>query len=231
VLGPVDYTMWFADFFIEVCCLVCLFKRKAFSRHFTIVIYICASLAIGIGRYSIIATSGFTSSAYLYFYFYSDAVLTICLYFVLMGLYAHVFSEMGVSKYVRGSAMLLLAGTAWISYHMVAASTDRMVTWFVGELSQNLYFVGVLLTYLLWGAMVKLRENRTRVVQLVLAMGVYFSAFAGRYALGNMYPNLVLWRYLLPLIAMWLPLSWTYTFMTVPNDARIATARVLAPNR
>ena len=231
MMGPVDYLLLLVDLLVEVGCVVCLIKKRAVSQHFTIVLYLCASIAVGIGRYGIIAAAGFTSNAYLYFYFYSDALLTICLYFVLMSLYAHVFSEMGISKLVRVGAMLLLAGTAGISYHMVATSTDKLITDFVVELSQNLYFVGVLLTYLLWGAMMKLRENRTRVVQLVLTMGVYFSAFAGSYALGNMYPNLVMWRYVCHLMVMWLPLSWAYTFMKVSEDTRIATVRVLAPNR
>jgi hypothetical protein len=230
-LGPVDYLLMLADVLVEVCCLVFLLKRRAFSQYFTLILYFCASIAIEIGRFSIIKTAGFTSNAYLYFYFYSDAVLTICLYFVLMTFYAHVFSEMGVSKFVRGGAMLLLAGTAGISYHMVAASTDRLVTHFVVELGQNLYFVGVLLTYLLWGAMVKMRENRTRLMQLVLSTGVILSAFAGSYALGNLYPSFALWRYFFPLINMWLPVSWAYTFWKVPEDARMVTARVLAPNR
>jgi hypothetical protein len=230
-MGPVDYTLLLADLFVEVCCVVCLLKKKALSQHFTIVLYLCASIAVGVGRYGVIATAGFTSVAYHYFFYYSDALLTICLYFVLMSLYAHVFSEMGISKFVRGGAMLLLAGTAGISYHMVATSTDKLLTPFVFELSQNLYFVGVVLTYLLWGAMMKLRENRTRLIQLVLSMGVYFSAFAGSYALGNMYPNLLLWHYMCHLMVMWLPLSWAYTFVKVSEDTRTATARVLAPNR
>jgi len=207
MLGPIDYSMWSAGFLVEICCVVCLLKKRAFTRHFTLVLYLCASIAVGVGRYTIMGTSGFTSVAYYYFYFYSDAVLTICLYFVLMSLYAHVFSEMGVTQLVRGGAMLLLAGTVWISYHMVATSSDRLVTRFVFELSQNLYFVGVVLTYLLWGAMMKLRENRTHLMQLVLSMGVYFSAFAGSYALWNMYPNAIVWRYFFHLVAMWLPLS------------------------
>jgi len=102
VLGPVDYSMWLADFFYRSMLLggACS-KEKAFSRHFTIVIYICASLAIGIGRYSIIATLRGSRRARIFiFYFYSDAVLTICLYFVLMGLYAHVFFGDG-SQQVR----------------------------------------------------------------------------------------------------------------------------------
>jgi hypothetical protein len=230
MLGPIDYSMWSVDFVVEVCCLVCLLKKKAFSRHFTLVFYLCASIASGVGRYSIMGTSGFSSATYYYFYFYSDALLTICLYFVLMNLYAHVFSEMGVTKLLRGGAMLLLAGTAWISYHMVATSSDRLITQFVIELSQNLYFVGVVLTYLLWGAMMKLRENRTHLMQLVLSLGVYFSAFAGSYALDNIHPSTV-WRYVFHLMAMWLPVSWAYTFMKVAEDARMTTARVLATNR
>jgi len=230
-MGPVDYLLLLADLAVEVCCVVCLLKRRAFSQYFTIVLFLCASIAVGIGRYGIIAATGYTSVAYLYFFYYSDAVLTICLYFVLMSLYSHVFSEMGISKYVRGGAMLLLAGTAGISYHMVATSTDRLVTHFVVELSQNLYFVGVLLTYLLWGAMMKLRENRTRLMQLVLSMGVYFSAFAGSYALGNLYEGSVIWHYICHLMVIFLPLSWAYTFMKVPEEARMGTATVLAPNR
>ncbi len=215
-MGPVDYLLLLADLLVEICCVVCLLKKRAFSQHFTIVLYLCASIAIGIGRYGVIAAMGFSTDAYKYFYYYSDALLTICLYFILMNLYAHVFSEMGISKFVRGGAMLLLAGTAGISYYMVATSTDKLVTHFVYELSQNLYFVGVLLTYLLWGAMMKLRENRTRLMQLVLAI---------------VYPNLEVWRYVCHLMVMWLPISWAYTFLKVPEDARMATARVLAPNR
>jgi hypothetical protein len=231
MLGPVDYLIWIAIFLVELFCLVSLLKKRAFSQHFTIVLYLSASLAVSAGRYLVIAAAGFTSDAYVYFYYYSDAVLTICLFFVLMGMYAHVFSEMGVNKMVRGAAMLLLGGTALISYHMVSTSSDKMVTRFAFELSQNLYFVGVVLTYLLWGAMMKMRENRTRLMQLVLALGVYFSAFAGSYALRNMYPNFPLWQYFIHLMAIWLPVSWAYTFIKIPEDARVATARVLAPNQ
>ncbi len=186
-MGPVDYVLLLADLIVEVCCVVCLLKRRAFSQYFTIVLYLCASIAVGIGRYGIIAAAGYSSAAYLYFFYYSDAVLTICLYFVLMSLYSHVFSEMGISKFVRGGA--------------------------------------------LWGAMMKLRENRTRLMQLVLAMGVYFSAFAGSYALGNLYQDMPIWHYICHLMVIFLPLSWAYTFMKVPEEARMGTATVLAPNR
>ena len=229
--GPVDYIIWFAVLFADLFCLACLLKKKAFSRHFTVALFLFASVVVGVLRYLILVSAGPSSESYYYFYYDSDAVLTICLFFVLMGFYAHVFSEMGASKMVRSGAMILLGGTALMSYHMVAASSDRMVTRFAFELSQNLYFVGVVLTYLLWGAMMKLHENRTRLMQLVLVLGVYLSAFAASYALRNMHPYLVLWQYLIHLMAMLLPVSWAYSFLKVPEDARMATARVVAPTR
>ena len=227
MLGPVDYTIWIIAALANVCCLVCLVKGKAFSRHFTVGLFLSASTAVGVLRYILLLADGFTSSSYFYFYYYSDALLTICLFFVLMGLYAHVFSEMGASKLVRAGAMLLLGGTALISYHMVASSSDRLVTRFAFELSQNLYFVGVVLTYVLWGAMMKLRENRSRLMQLVLSMGVYFSAFAGSFALGNLYPDLVVWRYVSHLMVTWLPISWAYTFMKVSEDHQLSLQNLI----
>src|SRR6202162_4140 len=231
MLDPVDRMIWLAVFAVELCCVICLFKKRALTRYFTLALYLATSIAVEVGRYLILTAAGITSDAYIYFYYYSDALLTICLFFVLMSFYSLVFSEMGVSKLVRLGAMLLLGGTALISYHIVASSSEKMVTRFVFELSQNLYFVGVVLTYLLWGAMAKLRENRTRVLQLVLSMGVYVSLSAGSYALNNLYPNHGFWRYYFPITSMWLPLSWAYTFLKVTDDARLSTARVLAPNQ
>jgi len=83
------------------------------------------------------------------------------------------------------------------------------------------------LTYLLWGAILKLRETRTRLIQLVLSLGIYFSVFAATLALRNLYPNLhVVWEYVAPLFGCLLPLSWAYAFLRLPEEARLSTARL-----
>jgi xanthine/uracil permease len=149
-----------------------------------------ASFVVSVGRYQVLNHFGLESPEYGYFYFYSDALLTICLYLALITLYVHVFDEMKAEKYLRIAAVALLGGTALFSYGVVQQSSHRMLTHFFFELSQNLYFVGLILTYVLWGAILKLRETRTRLVQLVLSLGVYFSLFAATYALRNMFPSL-----------------------------------------
>jgi hypothetical protein len=229
MLGPVDYAIWLAVTIADLVCLVCVLRKKPFSQHFTIVLFLSSSIAISIGRFLIVLASGLKSSSYFYFYYYSDALLTICLFFVLMSFYSQVFSDMGVGKLVRAGAMLLLGATALISYHMVASSHERLLTRFAFEMSQNLYFVGVVLTYVLWGAMMKMQENRTRLIQLVLGLGVFLSAFAGSYALRNMYPDHAIWRYFIHVMAIWLPVSWAYTFLKVPEEARMATAHMVSP--
>jgi hypothetical protein len=102
---------------------------------------------------------------------------------------------------------------------------------FVLELSQNLYFVGAVLTYGLWVAVLKLRETRARLIQLVLAMGVYFSAFAALYALRNMFPNFAFLHGIPPLLGVWLPMAWAYTLTRIPEEARLAPSALAAEAR
>jgi hypothetical protein len=226
VLSPADYVLWVAGVLLDAVAVVCALKSKSFLRYLALSLYLLAAAGLSVARFVLLRTDGFNSPQYYYFYFFSDALLTIFLYFVLMGLYAHVFRELKVGKYVRAGAMLLLAGTALVSYRMVVASGDRMLGHFVAELSQNLYFVGLVLTYILWGAVMKLRETRTRLIQFVLSLGVYFSAFAATYALANLYTRIVIWQYVPPILGICLPAAWAYTFLVVSDEDRLAVASV-----
>jgi hypothetical protein len=229
VLGPVDYVLWMLGAFLPATVVVCACKGRVFLRYLTLNLYMLASAILTVGRFVIFWKYGFVSLEYGYFYFYSDAFLTICLYFALMGLYSHVFQEMGVHRHLRTGAILLLALTSWFTYQVLSNSSAAIASRkpFVVELSQNLYFVGLVLTYLLWGAVMKLRESRTQVIQLVSALGVYFSAFAGNYALHHLSPgHSTVWTYLPQILALWLPLAWAHAFVRVPVEARILTARV-----
>lgn len=217
---------------LQASVVVLSLVRGCARRYLTINLYLAASTIVLFTRYYILSRHGLLSSEYIYFYYYSDALLTIGLYFTLMGLYATVFEEMKAKEYLRLFTILLLIGTAGFSYAVVQQSGPRMITRYVVEMSQNLYFVGVVLTYILWGAILKLREMRSRVIQLVLSLGVYFSAFAGNYALRNLYPQLhFVWECVPPVLGCLLPLSWAYAFWRIPEDARLAPSRLAAVPR
>jgi hypothetical protein len=226
LLSPADYALWSVNVFVDVLVLVCLFRSRSVAKYLTLFLFVVASALTAILTFVVLTTYGFSSSEYYYFYFYSDALMTIFLFFVLIALYAQVFAELRVGKFVRGGATLVLVGTALVSLKVVGLSHGKMLTLFVVELSQNLYFVGLVLTYVLWGAVMKLHETRTRLIQLVLSLGVYFSAFAAFYALTNLYPRNALWQYAPPLLGIFLPGAWAYTFSQVKEDDRLAVASV-----
>ncbi|MGC2671657.1 MAG: hypothetical protein WA299_07310 [Candidatus Acidiferrum sp.] len=207
--------------------MVCAIKKRAFRRYLLLNLYMAGAVVVELGRYKILAEYGFGSKQYQYFYYYSDAILTIFLYFALTTLYTHVFSEMKAEKYVKMGAVLLLGGTAAFTGAVVLQSSAKLVTHFVIELSQNLYFVGLVLTYVLWGAILKLRETRTRLVQLVLSLGVYFSLLAANYAIRNLYPSLSsVFSPLVQVIGLFLPVAWAYAFWHLSEEARMVPSRL-----
>ncbi len=229
--GSVATFIWYLGTALELGFVVCSIWRKAFLRYFFLNLYFLLAVGSSFSRHFILGWYGLTSDQYRYAYFYTDALLTLALYMALVSLYSHVFGELHFSKYVRLSAVLLLLGTAGFSYAVVAQSSDRLSTNFAYQLSQNLYFVGLVLTYLLWGAVLKLRETRTRVVQFVLSLGLYFSAYAAGYALLNLASRYSFVLFIGPVLGCFLPLSWTITMWRHNDDSRLMPAHLVAVPR
>jgi hypothetical protein len=229
MLGPVDYALWCLGFLAEVYLVVCAFRTKAWLRYFPLVFYILCDAIVTFGLYYCVHHFGFTSSKYVYFYYYSDSSLTLLLFWVVIQFYLQVFEEMGASGYIRSAAAILIVATSVFSYIVVHQNRTHLTSRFVVELGQNFYFVGVVLTYLLWGAILKLRETRMRLIQLVLALGIYFSVDAGTYALRNLFPgwqpNILRW--IPPMMGVWLPMAWAYTMTKVPEDSRLAPSELV----
>lgn len=229
MLGPFDYLLWFLGPALQAYIVTLMVVRRDSVRYFTLAFYLFSAAALSAARFLVFQTYGLRSDAYLYFYYYSDTLLTIFLYFAILGLYQRVFEDMGVTRQIRFGGNLLLVLTAIVSFTMVHQNAAKMTKPFVVELSQNLYFVGVVLTYVLWGAVLQLRESRTRVVQLVLSLGIFFSGHAAFYAARHLFPQSVPWiGWLAPVMGLILPAAWAYTFTFVSEDARLATAQVAA---
>ena len=229
--GPLALFIWLVGTALELLFVVCSITRKSFFRYFFLNLYILAVIASSIARYFFLSRFGQDTDEYRYAYFFTDVLLTLALYVALISLYSRIFSELQFGKYVRLTAVLLLFGTALFSYGVVAQSSERLVTSFAYELSQNLYFVGLVLTYILWGAILKLREMRTRLVQFVLALGVYFSAYAAIYALVNLSDKYGVAHALGPIVSCLLPLSWTMTVLRYSEESRLIPAQLLAVQR
>ena len=223
--------IWIVGMGAGVCFVTCSVLRASFLKYFFLNLYVILALFADLLRQFVLRNYGLQSPEYIYTYYYTDCLLTIALFVAVINLASHVFAELNLARYVRFVAVLLLLGTAGFTYAVVVQSTERLATKFAAELSQNLYFVGLVLTYLLWGAVLKLRETRTRLVQMVLSLGLYFSAYAGSYALLNMAPNSEIVQYLGPLLGCFLPVSWALTIIRHSENARLTPAQLVAVPR
>jgi len=212
--------------------VLCSIYRKEFLRYLPLNIYMLIGASVGGGLYLCMERFGVTSQQYFYAYYTSDLLLCVAMYSVVIHLYRHTLGDTDAKRYIHGAAGLLLILTCLFSYLVVRHSEGKLTARFVSELEQNLSFVGVVLTYLLWGAIMKRRETRARLVQLVLALGIYFSAIAATYAVRSLYPQLEgssMWMWAPPLIGLWVPLASCYAFLSSPNEARLSMSRFGAP--
>ena len=225
--GAFQYIISLAGFLAEIAVVVCVCKPKNFRRYLPLGFYMfCGAIGTCVLYFSLVKF-GSSSGTYRFLYFYSDSTMMLAVYWVIIRFYLQVFQEMGISGYIRRAAVLLLGCTALFSYGVVHENRFNLTIQFAVELCQNLYFVGVVLIYLLWGAVVKLKETRSRLAQFVLALGIYFSATAAAFALRTLFhgleDNLIL-MWIPSVMGLWLPVAWTYTFVKVPEESRIAPA-------
>lgn len=224
-MGSIYYLVWAFGLALEVYILARAFARQDFLRYLSLNLFIAALALRDVSGFVVIQRYGISSPEYNYMYYYTDALLTVLMYLAIMYLCQQVFREMQAGRYVRWVTVGLLVGTALFASAVIQRNAGHLTTRFVVELSQDLYFVGMVLTYLLWVAVFKLRETRARLVQLVLALGIYFSATAALYALRNMFPAThEVAAFAGMLLGVLLPAAWAYTFTMVPEEARLAPA-------
>jgi hypothetical protein len=227
MLAHLQYAVAMIGFLAEIGVVVCVCGRNNFSRYLPLGFYMLCGAGATLGLYSCAEQFGVNSESYRFIYYYSESLLMLAMYWVIIRFFLQVFEEMGVSKYIRVAATFLLACTAFFSYGVVQANRNHITIRFAVELGQNLYFVGVVLIYLLWGTIVKLKQTSSRLAQFVLALGIYFSATAATYALWNLFPALhdnVFLMWIPPAMGLWLPVAWVYTFLKVPDEQLVAPA-------
>jgi hypothetical protein len=227
--GPFDYVLLALGLVLEAGVLGASLWRQEFFRFFSLNLYMALVALADTGLYLCLRHFGATSRQYFLWYYGSDVLLEVALYFVVVNLYQLTLASFRVGKYIAGGAALLFVLICALSYRAAHTGTAFLNVHFAVELEQNLTFAGVVLTYLLLGAVLKMRETGTLLLQLVLALGIYFSAIAATYAARTLFPQLdvhSLWRWAPPLIGLWLPLAWSYSVLRIPAAARILTGQV-----
>lgn len=205
--------------------LVCIYQRS-FFRYIFLNLYLLANVAFVAAGYYVISRFGFESDQYYFFYYTGDALVNITGFVLIGSFFDRLLRESVFHKFVRPTLIGAFLLIVLISTRFLAGSLDRFYyTSFVYEFQQNMYFVGVLLTFLLWISMNYLQAESRRFVLLVSGLGIYWSAHAANYALQYLVPALgpILTK-IPPLAYNLMALLWLYTFWRIP-EGEVAVLR------
>ena len=210
---------------------VCLYRRSFWQYLFLNTSLLYAAF-FSIGCYYVRTAFGYSSPEYFYFYYVGDALGTIVLYLLIASFFDRLLRESVFHKYVRPTLFIFFLLVVGVSARFMLGNYDRFYSRFMAELQQNMFFVGVLLTLLLWISMGYLAAESRRFVLLVSGLGIYFASHAARYALQIVFPNQALADALTrvpPLMYTVMVLLWLYAFWRVPETEAVVEAARAAP--
>jgi len=202
-MGLFSYGVWAAICAAKMVALTAAFVRRPYRHLTSLKGYLVVSLLGEASEFAALRLFGFTSPQYSYVYFAADLTVTVLGFFVLVHLLELAFEQTHVHlPGVRPTAMLVFSGAATLSgfwtFHRFGPSLPR----FSSELEQNLSFVGMMLTVLLWIAMNIMRVPGVRFRRVVLAFGILYSSGAIIYSVHSLFDQFSQWRYLVPLSSL-----------------------------
>lgn len=202
---------------------VCL-RQRCFRRYLFVNLYLLSSVWFTLGSLYLIRTQGYNSLSYFYFYYTGDAIQNIIGYLLIAAFFDQMFRRSMFHSYVRPTLAIFFLLVVGISALFVWRNYSTLYSSFLIELQQNMFFVGVLLTFLLWLSMNYLHAESRRFVLLVSGLGIYFSAHAVNYALQFLSSGLKNALTMVPPLAYTLMVAlWLYTFWRVPEgEAAVA---------
>ncbi len=233
MVSAYDLTVAALSVLVSLSTVVVCLWRRAFLRYFFLNVYLLFSAAFTVGCAYLVATEGYNSVAYFYFYYVGDSFCNIFGFLLIASLFDYMFRNSALRPYVRPTLSLFFLGVVGVSLLVILRSVDRFsAPGFLVEFQQNMFFVGVMLTFLLWASMSYLRAESRRFVLLASGLGIYFSAHAANYAVQFLLKSHGVAEALtkVPPLAYTLMVAlWLYTFLRVPEGEPAAEAARAGP--
>ena len=213
-----EIILWLGLLCALVIVEVCL-RSRCFAQYYILCIYLLSNVAFSLGCYYVLHAYGYDSDEYIYFYYSGDAIPNVIGYLLIGSFFDRLLRESVFHKYVRPTLAIFFVLIVGISAFFIVGSVEHLYSEFVLELQQNLYFVGVLLTFLLWMSVNYLDVRSRRFTLLVSGLGIYFAAHAASYALRFLFSGLEAPMTVVPPLAYNFMVGlWLYTFLWVLEE-------------
>ena len=213
MISSADMVLWFYATVLSVFVALAIIIRGQFRRFSVLATYFAIVAAVSLLRMHALYAYGFQSSEYAYFYYFSDLLLGVLLYFVITTLYRKVFPAEGADLRLRVGSIVIAAGVGIWSLAIVQATSSRLISRWIVEYSQDLYLVSAVAALVLFGFATYKPNVPKPIHQLAFVFAGYYLFFALLYMIRYRSPRWGVPRGgLVGFFGMWLPLGVAYVF-------------------
>jgi hypothetical protein len=219
--------------------LVFLTYRTLWKRLPALWAYLFAFLVIdGVARRYVLYHYGIKSTAYIYFYWITDAALALGLFLLICTFFQRACAnESKLWQFLRLFLVFVFVLVLGISAFTLSRNYDNLFSRFIYEFNQNLYFSCLVLNTLLYIMMQQIENADDELHMLVCGLGLQFAGPAANFALmfltpDNTSPHLfakLLFRFLGPLCTVGMLLTWFYAVVKMPKPAEARASMKLVP--
>jgi hypothetical protein len=217
-----DFALWIVGTLAAafVCGLIVL--RGRFRRYRMLACYFGVSVPVEWMRLEVFRQYGISSKQYMYIYYYSDFLLTLLFYFAVAEHFARVCDLGTARRFTRIGSFLLALFAGIFSLSVVLESSAKLVTRFVADCSENLYFATVCLGLVLFVASLRNRVVSFHDRLLAFVLASYLALMSWQYLLRRLYPgfNSIVYTSTLLWILLLLGIAYIFSDPATGKDER-----------
>jgi hypothetical protein len=222
------YALQYGCFLLEAAVIVFAFRSRQSRRLAGPVTYVGSLLAAGAGRAYVLYRYGLSSPQYGYFYWTTDILLVLAAFGVVCAFFRRASAQ---QKNMWAFLRVMLAGVFFVVLGVSLLSLSRnyshLLTYFIIEFGQNLYFTCLVLITLLYILMQQLGSTDDELGILVCGMGIQFAGPAASLALYHLTAGESFARslggFVIPGCTAAMLVIWLYGVARMPKAASDAT--------
>lgn len=212
----------FATYFLELALLAYLVWRGESKRLYGVFLYVAATLTADGARSYVLHVYGLNSSRYAYCFYLTDFFLVLVAFLLIYSLFQRACQAEGkMWRFVRLFLVFVFLLVFGISSFSLSRNYGQIITRFIVEFEQNLYFTCLVLNTLLFLLMRQVQSVNDELELLVCGIGIQFAGPAAGWALVTLTPGQTysgsLVRFIMPFCALGMLLVWSYAITRIPR--------------
>ncbi len=225
----------YATYALEACVLTYLLVQGQWKRLGSLSVYVAAILLADASRSYVLHAHGLASPQYAYCYYLTDFLLTLGAFLLVCSFFHRAcLREEKIWRFIRLLLVFVFVIVLGISWFSLSRDYKQIITWFIVEFEQNLYFTCLVLTTLLYLLMQQIGSRDEELELLVCGMGMQFAGPAAGWALVTLTQreeySASLQRFIVPLCTLGMLLTWLYAVAFMPKGEAVSPADEKMPD-